>query len=780
MTPDELIGQNIGSYHIEAVIGSGGMAVVYRARNTQAETVALKVLFPPLGTGSETLARFEREARTAARLRHPALVPVLEAGQAHGRAFIAMELIKGENLGERLAREGRMAEAAAADIAWQIADALYYAHGQGIVHRDIKPSNILLTDEGQALLTDFGVAQALDDPILTALTHTGYTVGTPAYMSPEQAAADRVVDGRSDLYSLGVVLYQMVTGRLPFQGGTPQMLHAHVYQPPPPPSSIANVSPGMEAVILKALSKNVSQRFQTGAAMAQALNAIGDQTGLQVPLTPSPPPLRRPIYSRLRFWITLLTVVAIGAAFWEFSDLITTFLPEPPTAVALEPTATFTATATPAPPTPTDSATPTLTPTLVTVSEPLPFPAGTLLKASGPGVFRLNANGTLQHLYDFSTFLAFGYTQEEIQTIDDNTLADLPQNGELTRLLQSPTGDLDWVANGQRWRIGRWQPVLAEAAYVNNPPSLTDAPLLAALRLNEYEDLPEGFLLKNGDNLYRLFAEGVLRRFPTTQLLLDYGYTLDTLLEIPSEVSHLYPVRGDLTPIIQAEGDEALFLLVNGQRRSIASREEAFAQGYGLEEISTVPPGFLHSFPLEDSAARFTPELPTPTSPVAAEVTPALCLQPAAEIFLGLVDSPFGEDLGCPQSLALTTAAAWQPFEQGRMLWREDLNLIYILENAENRVAIVGDKWNEGDVPFDPAIIPPPGSYQPVRGFGQVWRRAEVRASLGWALSEELGFTATIQQFDGAEVWHNPAEATFVIVFNNNTYQIITEAELGL
>jgi hypothetical protein len=220
-------------------------------------------------------------------------------------------------------------------------------------------------------------------------------------------------------------------------------------------------------------------------------------------------------------------------------------------------------------------------------------------------------------------------------------------------------------------------------------------------------------------------------------------------------------------------------LLVNGQRRSLANREEAFVQGYGVEQISTVPPEFLNSFPLEASETPVTPDLPTPPVTVVAEVTPPACTQTADEVFLRLVDSRFGADLGCPQAVALSSGAAWQPFEQGRLLWREDLNLIYVLETADNKVTAVGDKWSDGDDPFDPAIVPPTGFYQPVRGFGQIWReRAGVRASLGWALSEELGFTATIQQFDRAEVWYNLDEATFVIVYNNNTYQIIDEAEL--
>ncbi|MFN8460055.1 MAG: serine/threonine-protein kinase [Anaerolineae bacterium] len=228
MDASQLLGQNIGAYHIESIVGSGGMAVVYRARHPQHGTVALKVLFPPPNAGADLLARFEREARTVARLRHPAIVRVLDTGQAEGRAYLAMTLIEGESLADRLARHGALDEADAIDIAWQMADALDYAHRQGVIHRDVKPSNILLTPEGRAVLTDFGVALALDDP---ALTRTGHTVGTPAYMAPEQAG-DGPVDGRADLSALGVVLYHMVAGRPPFRGATPQVLHAHVYDPP--------------------------------------------------------------------------------------------------------------------------------------------------------------------------------------------------------------------------------------------------------------------------------------------------------------------------------------------------------------------------------------------------------------------------------------------------------------------------------------------------------------------------------------------------------------------
>ena len=277
MTIYHSIGQNfirkkIGPYLIEAIVGQGSVALIYRALDPNDNVVALKVLFPPAGITEEAIiARFEREAQIAAQLKHPNIVPVLDTGQDKGHAYLVMPLIDGDTLEERLKRKGSLSELAAVDIAWQIANALDYAHQKGIVHRDIKPSNVLLTKDDQALLTDFGVVQALDAP---SLTQAGHIIGTPAYMAPEQALEEMVVDRRADLYSLGVILYRMVTGRLPFRGSTAEMLHAHVYTPPPPPSSVARVSPAMEAIILRAMAKNPNDRYQDGAAMAQALSRL--------------------------------------------------------------------------------------------------------------------------------------------------------------------------------------------------------------------------------------------------------------------------------------------------------------------------------------------------------------------------------------------------------------------------------------------------------------------------------------------------------------------------
>jgi serine/threonine-protein kinase len=393
MTPENLLGHRLGPYQIEEIIGSGGMAVVYRARAEDGRTVALKVLFPPPNAAAEIRLRFEREARTAARLNHPAIVRVFEAGQAGGYAYLAMEFIKGQTLAQRLFEQSApLSEDEAADIAWQIADALYYAHGQGVVHRDVKPSNILLTDDNRALLTDFGVAQAFDDP---SLTRTGHTVGTPAYMAPEQAGGLQPLDGRADLYALGVVLYHMVAGRPPFQGSTPQILHAHLYDPPPPPSSLSQVSPGMEAIILKALAKEAGQRFQTGAAMAQALASLSGQASTRLlPQTP------KHSAGRIAGWawiagILLVIAIIIGGVILFFNPdeppvlVATTSLPTS-TNTPRPPTATFTPTPSPqivtpeqpiaaSPQTPTSTPTPPPTPTPTPTPSPTPEPSPTPL-----------------------------------------------------------------------------------------------------------------------------------------------------------------------------------------------------------------------------------------------------------------------------------------------------------------------------------------------------------------------------------------------------------------
>src|SRR5450830_736390 len=205
-------------YDIGHELGRGGMAVVYSAvHRRDGRRVAIKVLPPKMAFNAGARERFVREVRLAAALNHPGIVPVYAAAVRGDIAYFVMALVEGESLGKRLARDEQFSIADAQFILAEVADALSYAHAAGVVHRDIKPDNILLDSAtGRPMVTDFGITRAMDGSGDSRLTATGMAIGTPAYMSPEQAAGERDIDGRSDLYSLGILVYQMLTGEPPF------------------------------------------------------------------------------------------------------------------------------------------------------------------------------------------------------------------------------------------------------------------------------------------------------------------------------------------------------------------------------------------------------------------------------------------------------------------------------------------------------------------------------------------------------------------------------------
>ncbi|MBF6591453.1 MAG: protein kinase [Ktedonobacterales bacterium] len=267
---DDLIGAVIGHCAIQQLLGVGGMATVYRARQEHLDRdVAIKIL-PPLYAGDASFVeRFKREARATAQLSHPHIIIVHDAGEEHGRLFIIMEYVSGGNLADGM-RRGLRLDAITRAIR-EVASALTYAHAKGIVHRDIKPANVLLDAGGRAILSDFGIAKML--AASATLTRVGAGVGTPEYMSPEQCRGS-MVDARSDIYALGVMLYEMLTGRTPFQADSYTALaHAHVYEPVPPPSQFnPRISPAVQSVILKALEKDPAERFQQAVELSQALD----------------------------------------------------------------------------------------------------------------------------------------------------------------------------------------------------------------------------------------------------------------------------------------------------------------------------------------------------------------------------------------------------------------------------------------------------------------------------------------------------------------------------
>lgn len=276
-----LVGRTLGQYRIVALLGEGGMARVYRAHQPALDRdVAIKVLHRHLASDRRFVERFQREARAAAALKHPNIIRIYDVGEADRLPFIVMDYVAGETLAHKLQREGALPLPVALAITGQVGAALDYAHRHNLIHRDVKPGNILLDPDGHAYLADFGIAKARHDP---ALTQIGTIIGTPEYMSPEQINA-APLDGRSDLYSLGVVLYQMLTGRVPFRADTPfGTAHKQVSEPPTPPSTLGiALGLGVERALLRALSKDPAQRFPDARTMTAALRA-GEPPGRERP-----------------------------------------------------------------------------------------------------------------------------------------------------------------------------------------------------------------------------------------------------------------------------------------------------------------------------------------------------------------------------------------------------------------------------------------------------------------------------------------------------------------
>ncbi|CAN5248160.1 hypothetical protein BH09GEM1_BH09GEM1_15390 [soil metagenome] len=265
------------SYELDCEIGRGGMGIVYRAKDRGLKRlVAIKLLPPELAFRSEIKSRFLREAETAAQLSHPNIVPIYTVHEQNGLVFFVMAYISGDNLAKRLHERGVLTIDETRKILREVGDALAYAHERGVVHRDIKPDNILLDAvTGRPMVTDFGIARAMDSSGDSRLTATGMAIGTPAYMSPEQAAGDREIDGRSDLYSLGILAYQMLTGEPPFSAGsTPAMLVKHISEVPiPVQQRRSDVPTDLARTVMMLLEKEPKNRFPSASALVAALDA---------------------------------------------------------------------------------------------------------------------------------------------------------------------------------------------------------------------------------------------------------------------------------------------------------------------------------------------------------------------------------------------------------------------------------------------------------------------------------------------------------------------------
>lgn len=316
-----LIGTRLGHFDIRDELGQGGMGAVYKAQQTDLDrTVALKVLLPHLTYDTSYIKRFRQEARSAARLEHPHIVPIYEVGEASvvaGEAqltgplpplhYIAMKFIQGHTLKDAMESEQPLSVQQVLDIMTQVSSALDYAHQNGMIHRDIKPSNIMITREGWVYLTDFGLAREVAST--ADLTRTGTVMGTPEYMSPEQAEGLPGIGPATDIYALGVVLYQALSNALPFEADTPMaMLAARLVQAPRPlREARSELPPAIEAVVMRALARQPDDRYRTASEMIDALRKATEQWGAHMatvalpasptaqsvappPSPPSPPP----------------------------------------------------------------------------------------------------------------------------------------------------------------------------------------------------------------------------------------------------------------------------------------------------------------------------------------------------------------------------------------------------------------------------------------------------------------------------------------------------------
>src|SRR6266540_1795520 len=259
---DPLIGRTLGPYELMAKLGSGGMSTVYRA---------VKVLPPNLAADEEFVERFQREARTAAELRHPNIVQIYDVGQHDATYYIAMELVDGISLQDLVQSSGQLPLDRTLSILGLLADALDYAHGRGVVHRDVKASNVIVGPGDRATLLDFGIARAAAG---ARLTRTGVIVGTPEYLAPEAITGD-ATGPSTDLYALGVVAYELIAGRVPFPGlDTPAMLYAQAHRPPPRPRSFRSDLPEpIEQVVMRQLAKLPAARYSSAGGFVAALFA---------------------------------------------------------------------------------------------------------------------------------------------------------------------------------------------------------------------------------------------------------------------------------------------------------------------------------------------------------------------------------------------------------------------------------------------------------------------------------------------------------------------------
>jgi serine/threonine-protein kinase len=307
-------------YELEELVGTGGMSSVFRAHDRLLDRkVALKILHLQYSDDAEYVERFRHEARAVAALSHPNIVTVIDRGEHGGRQFIVFEYVEGENLKQLIQRRGPAPVSTALELAMQVSRGLSFAHQQGLIHRDVKPQNVLMNGEGKAKVTDFGIARSLD--VQHGMTQTGTVLGTSDYIAPEQAQGQRV-DEHTDVYSLGVVLYELLTSEVPFPGENfVAVAMRHINEPPPPiRDKRPDVSPRVEAAVQKAMAKDPADRFPTMADFCRELEAcLAEEQGATQVIAPGDrrparPHRRRSGVSPWPLLLVLAALIVIGGA----------------------------------------------------------------------------------------------------------------------------------------------------------------------------------------------------------------------------------------------------------------------------------------------------------------------------------------------------------------------------------------------------------------------------------------------------------------------------------
>jgi tetratricopeptide (TPR) repeat protein len=342
-------GETIGPYRVLEQLGSGGMATVFKAYHAALDRyIAIKILHPAFKANPQFFERFQREARIVAGLEHPHIIPVYDFNEHHGEPYLVMRYVEGDTLKARMTGDP-MPAVEVLHLVRPVCRALAYAHGKGVLHRDIKPSNVMVAQDGSIFLTDFGLARMVQAGESTL--SQDMMVGTPQYISPEQAQGISQLDGRTDIYSLGVVLFEMLTGRVPFTADTPfATVHDHIYTPLPLPSTInPEIDPAVERVLLKALSKEPADRFPAAEALLDALEStLSAQIVAPTPAVkpaPAAPSAKTTVgkanRSQRPWWVwaggaaAVLLVCAgllAGALWWRRSNRLPAPAPQPPPA----------------------------------------------------------------------------------------------------------------------------------------------------------------------------------------------------------------------------------------------------------------------------------------------------------------------------------------------------------------------------------------------------------------------------------------------------------------